>query len=293
MYDFQSIRQAGSLKDACEYLHQNPETLVIAGGTDILIKIRNGKLKNCSLLSIHGLDALKGIYLDDDENMIIGSGEIFSDITGHPLIKKYVPMLGLAADQVGGPQIRNMGTIGGNICNGVTSADTASSLMAMDAELAVQGIAGLRTLPIEKFYLGAGKVDLRPGEILTSIKIYKDNYQGFHGHYVKYAMRNAMDIATLGCAVWLKPDVSGRCIDDIRIAYGVAGPVPVRCKKTETAIKGMVFDDGLLERFSELIIQDVNPRTSWRASREFRLHLVKEVGRRALKEAFTGWRCIA
>ena len=108
-------------------------------------------------------------------------------------------MLGEAVDMVGGPQIRNIGTIGGNTCNGVTSADSASTLVAYDAIVELSGPEGVRLVPIQSFYIKAGKVDLRPGEIETAILIPQASYRGYHGHYIKYAMRNAMDIATCGC----------------------------------------------------------------------------------------------
>lgn len=164
------------------------------------------------------------------------------------LIQKYIPVLGEAVDMVGGPQIRNIGTIGGNTCNGVTSADSASTLFALDAIIELTGPEGIRRLPIREFYIKAGKVDIRQGELQTGILIPKQSYQGYRGHYIKYAMRNAMDIATLGCSANVKLSEDKTVIEDVRIAYGVAGPIPMRAVHAEEAGRGKKYLHGYWRR---------------------------------------------
>ena len=186
---------------------------------------------------------------------------------------------------VGGPQIRNIGTIGGNTCNGVTSADSASTLMAYDAVIELTGPEGVRLVPIREFYIKAGVVDLREGEIQTAILLRRESYEGYKGFYIKYAMRNAMDIATTGCSANVKLSEDKTTIVDARLAYGVAGPVPMRAPSAEAAVKGMTVSAEAVEAFGKAALNDVNPRTSWRASREFRLQLVEELARRCLTES--------
>ena len=200
MYDMKAFYEAESVQDAVRLRLEHPEAQIIAGGTDVLVQMREGKRAGKELISIYGIDELRGVSLDGDENIRIGSLTSFSHITRDPIIQKYINVLGEAVDMVGGPQIRNAGTIGGNTCNGVTSADSASTLLAWDAIMELTGRAGVRRLPIQDFYLGAGKVDLRPDEIQTAILIPKASYENCFGHYIKYAMRNAMDIATTGCS---------------------------------------------------------------------------------------------
>ncbi|MCK5100876.1 MAG: xanthine dehydrogenase FAD-binding subunit XdhB, partial [Desulfobacteraceae bacterium] len=206
MFDIKKHIKANSVDDAIALLIENPDARLIAGGTDVLIKLREGKQGFSELVDINGLAELKIIRQDKKNNILIGAGAVFTDIIQSDIIQNHIPLLGEAAQSVGGPQIRNMATIGGNICNGVTSADSASSLFALDAILVIRGESTTRQIPISDFYLGPGIVDLKKGEILTTIKILPENYQGFFGHYYKYAMRNAMDIATIGCAVSLKTD---------------------------------------------------------------------------------------
>src|SRR5699024_11038738 len=156
---------------------------------------------------------------DAEENIRIGSLTSFSHITRDPIIQKYINVLGEAVDTIGGPQIRNAGTIGGNTCNGVTSADSASTLMAWDAVVELTGRDGGRLVPIQEFYISAGKVDLHGDEIQTAILIPKESYVNCFGHYIKYAMRNAMDIATTGCSVNVVLSADKQTIQRARIAY--------------------------------------------------------------------------
>ena len=253
MYDIKALYEATSVPHAIELLLAHPEAKIIAGGSDVLVQMREGRLAGCELVSIYGLDELRGVTLEADGTIRIGSLTSFSHITKDLIIQRHIRVLGEAVDQVGGPQIRNIGTIGGNTCNGVTSADSASTLFAWDAEVELTGPDGVRLLPIQAFYIKAGKVDLRPGELQTAILIRRASY--------------------------------GTAIEDARIAYGVAGPVPMRAPSAEAAVRGKPVEEATVEAFGKAALMDVNPRTSWRASREFRLQLVEELAKRALRES--------
>ena len=222
MYDFKALYEARSVAHAAELLTEHPQAVILAGGSDVLIKMREGKLAGVELVSIYGLDELRGVSMEEDGTLRIGSLTSFSHITKDPLIQKYINVLGEAVDMVGGPQIRNICTIGGNTCNGVTSADSASTLFAWDAKIEITGLEGVRVIPIQDFYIKAGKVDIRAGELQTAILIPRESYEGYKGNYIKYAMRNAMDIATTGCSVNVKLSENKSTIIDARIAYGVA-----------------------------------------------------------------------
>ena len=285
MYDIKALYEAESVQHACALLLAHPEAKVLAGGSDVLIQIREGKLAGATLVSIYGLDELRGVAMEADGTIRIGALTSFSHITRSPVIEEHIAVLGEAVDMVGGPQIRNIGTIGGNTCTGVTSADSGSTLVAYDAVVELTGALGVRRVPIRDFYIKAGKVDLRPGEIETAILIPKECYEGYKGHYIKYAMRNAMDIATCGCSANVKLSGDKKTILSARLAYGVAGPVPMRAPSAEAAANGMPVCAETVDAFAKAALQDVNPRTSWRATKEFRLHLVEELARRALTEA--------
>ena len=285
MYDMKALYEARSVDHAIRLLQEHPQAQIIAGGSDVLVQMREGKRAGAELVSIYGLDELRGVSMEKDGTIRIGPLTSFSHITRDPLIRKYIGVLGEAVDMVGGPQIRNIGTIGGNTCNGVTSADSASTLFAWDAVIDLTGPEGVRRIPIRDFYIRAGKVDLRPAEIQTGILIRRESYEGYQGHYIKYAMRNAMDIATLGCSVDVKLSDDRKTFTDIRIAYGVAGPVPMRAVHAEAAGKGLPVTEDSIEKISSTVLEDVTPRDSWRASKAFREHISKVLCKRALEEA--------
>ena len=149
MYDMKALYEADSVRHAVELRLEHPEAQIIAGGSDVLVQMREGRRAGKELISIYMIDEMRGICIDADENIRIGSLTSFSHITRDPIIQKHINVLGEAVDQVGSPQIRNIGTIGGNTCNGVTSADSASTLHAYEAIVELTGKNGVRRLPIK------------------------------------------------------------------------------------------------------------------------------------------------
>ena len=125
----------------------------------------------------------------------------------------------------------------------------------------------------------------RRDEVLVALHIQKKDYDGFGGCYLKYGKRNAMEIATLGCAAMVKLTADKKAVAELRLAYGVAAPTPMRCVLTEETAKGLPVTPALLEQIAAGAISEVKPRTSWRASKEFRLQLVSELAKRAVKQA--------
>ena len=285
MYDMKALYQARSVEDAVALRMAHPQAQIIAGGSDVLVQMREGRRAGAELISIYRLDALRGVSLEEDGTLRIGSLTSFSHITRDPLIQQYINVLGEAVDQVGGPQIRNIGTIGGNTCNGVTSADSASTLHAYDAIVELTGPGGVRRQPIREFYIRAGQVDIREGKIQTAILIPRGSYENTFGHYIKYAMRNAMDIATLGTSVNVRLSADRKTVERARIAFGVAGPVPLRAETAEALAQGQPVSAELADRFAQAVKEDINPRDSWRAARDFRLHIAVESARRAFLRA--------
>jgi len=285
MYDIEEIYEAESPAHAVELLRQHPDAKIIAGGSDVLIEIREGRLAGRTLMSIQKLDCLRGVKIDSDGFIRIGALTSFSHVAQDPVIQKNVPVLGEAVLTIGGPQLRNIGTIGGNVCNGVTSADSASTLLAYDVVMEYLGPNGPRLVPISEHYKGAGKTALAHDEILQAILIPKESYENCFGNYIKYAMREALDIATLGCSANVRLSKDRKTIDRLRLAYGVAGPVPMRVPTAEKAATGKPANAETAAAVARLVLNDINPRSSWRASKEFRLHLAEELAKRAITES--------
>ena len=278
MYDIEKYYEARSVEEAVRLLNEHPEARIISGGSDVLIKTREGKFAGTSLVSIHGIEEIKGVRMAENGDIYIGAGTVFSHVTNDEIIKKHRIVLGEAVDQV-----RNIGKVGGNTCHGSASAHSAPTVFSLQAMLRLEDGKEGRLVPVKDFYLGPGRVDLKQGEVLTYVIIPAKEYQGYHGHYIKYSMRNAMDIATISCSVVSKADLAAGVLEDVRITFGVAAPVPYRCVKTEEALKGAKIDENFYEKAAQLVREEINPRDSWRASKVFRLQIGGEIASRALR----------
>lgn len=283
MFPITDYKKAATIEEALGFLAEDPGLRPIAGGTDILIKLHKGKPGYNRLVDIHGVDQLAGVRLSDGGDLVIGPGTVFRELIEDALIQEHIPVLATALATIGGPQVRNMGTIGGNLCNGVPSADSAPTLLAFNALLSLRSKTKERLVPVADFFKGPGQVDLEPGELLTAITLPAAEYQGRHGDYIKYAMRDAMDIATIGCAAVVS--LADGVLGDLRLSFGVAAPVPIRCPKAEAAANGQPLDGDLLDKIGAALANDVRPRDSWRAAKDFRLQIIGELARRAVRRA--------
>ena len=285
MYDMKALYQAKSVQDAIELRLAHPNADIIAGGTDVLVQMREGKRAGKELISIYTLDEIRGIKMEEDGTLRIGSLTTFTHITNNPLIQEHINVLGEAVDMVGGPQIRNAGTIGGNTCNGAVSADSTATLHAYEAIIELTGPNGIRRLPINEFYIRPGVTDIREGEIQTGILIPKESYENTKGHYIKYAMREALDIATLATSVNVRLSEDKKTVERVRIAFGVAGPTPLRAFTAEAVGNGKPLSMELIEEVAKNVVPDLRCRDSWRASKAFRTHMAVECTKRAFIES--------
>ncbi|NLC95154.1 MAG: xanthine dehydrogenase FAD-binding subunit XdhB [Bacilli bacterium] len=282
MFDIKKIYEPTCLQEALDIYQNNPQLKVIAGGTDVLINLRHGKYEEVELLSLQRVKGLDEIKMLDDGTIEIGALTTFTKIFRNDLINEHIPILAEAAVSMGGPQIRNIATIGGNICNGAVSADSAPALLTLNALLVLETAMGSRTVPLTEFYAGPGKVKLQPSEILTKILITKENYTNFKGKYIKFSNRKAMDIAMIGVAVLL--NTTDNRVNDLRIALGVSAPTPIRCYEAEKVSIGLELTEDNLKTISEMTLLDAKPRDSWRGSKAYREHLIKVLTYRALRE---------
>jgi xanthine dehydrogenase FAD-binding subunit len=257
----------------------------------VLIRLREGRSDYQQLVDIHDLPELGGLSEDPNGTIRIGSGVTFARLIQSPLLAEKAPVLVQGASVVGGPQIRNMATLGGNLANGAPSADSAAPLLVLNAVVRRVGPDGVRESPLMGFHLAPGRVDLKPGEIVTEIRIPKEGYDGWQGRYIKYAMRSAMDIPTIGCAAAAR--VERGVLAGVRLAFVVAAPVPSRCPRTEAALTGLAVDnlapDGpIRSALRAVVLTDLAPRDSWRASKAFREHLIPTLAERVLADLLAG-----
>lgn len=276
------LHKAASLPDALALaLRLAPDVRYIAGGTDLIIQLRRGAARIANLIDLSGLDALRGIS-ERSGGFRIGALCTHKDIDLHPGLLRDYPALGQAARVVGGHQVRNAGTIGGNLANASPAADVAVALLALDAEILVQGMAGSRSLAIADFFTGPGQSLLQPGELIEAILLPKPAAHET-SCFLKAGRRKAMEIAVVSVAVRLRLDVAG-AIADIRIALGAVGPKPLRALQAEKLLLGARPDAALFAKAAEAAQAECTPRSDVRAGAAYRRNLVGGMLQRALND---------
>lgn len=283
MFDFASYHRAADIADAIHLLSRHPQATLLAGGTDVLIQLHHHNAHYRHIVDIHRLPELQGITLTKEKGLRIGSATTFTELIEHPLTQQYLPALCAAAASIAGPQIRNVATYGGNICNGATSADSATPTLIYDALLEIRSPKGVRFVSINGFHTGPGKVALEQNEILVAFHFPPQPTAHTGSAHFKYAMREAMDISTIGCSALCHLDNGS--LKELRLAFGVAAPTPVRCQHAERAAQHAPLTQQTLDAIAESVLQDVAPRSSWRASKEFRLHLIQTMTKKVINEA--------
>lgn len=244
----------------------------LAGGTDLLVRLKDNLIKEDNIIDIKNIDELKGIREDSDK-IEIGSLTTFTEIIESDLLKKNLPLLVDAAKKIGSPQIRNKATIGGNICNASPAGDSIPPLFCLDAQLFLESSLETRVVNIEDFFLGPGKTVLNEEEILVKIRINKMKENEF-GFFNKLGQRNALTISIASSCVKIKK--YNAKLEDIKIALGSVAPTVIRAKNIEDKIKNLNHykKDEILKICNE-IEKDINPITDVRGSREYRIEVSK------------------
>jgi len=247
MIDYDYLRP-DNLEEVLGLLKEHgPKATLIAGGTDVMVKIRNTKKAPEVLVSIRGLKDLK--YIEKKGGYHIGALTTHRMLEQSELVKSELSALYDGASRVGSVQVRNVATLGGNICNAAPSADTAGPLLVLDALVFMEGPGGKRSVPITEFFTGTYKTVLKKDEVLTEIKI-PGEMEHFGSAYWKHSRRKAMNLPILGIAVSLRLD--DEIISDVRIALTVAAPTPVRAYKAEDFLKGKTLSDEALNEAGKI-----------------------------------------
>lgn len=265
---------------------------ILAGGTDILVRMKRRLISPRRLVNIKRIPGLADIRLDG-AGLRIGALATIRDVSLSPLVRGHWPVLSEAAKKMASVQVRNLATIGGNICNAAPSADMAPALMSLDAKAVIVGPAGERTVSLEEFFIGPGATVLRPGEILTHFLVPMPR-PSTAAVYLKHAIRKAMDIAIVGVAAAVTldgetPYASGgsRGISDVRVVLGAVAPTPLRARKAEDAIRGAAIplDDMTLAQAAEAAMSEARPISDVRASAYYRRKLTGVLVRRGVIQA--------
>ncbi len=263
-----SIDEAISL-----YQSHGEKAKYIAGGTDVMVKIKEGKISPQYLISLKGLQGLDRITYENGE-LRVGAMVTHRMLELSPIIRKEFPILIDAVENIGSVQIRNVATIGGNIINAVPSADGAIPLITLGAEVRIRGPKGERTMALEDIFIGPGQTLLETGEILLEFVIPKlPSHTG--GAYWKHTRRAAMELPILGVAVLISLDDDLKTCTEARVGLGVLAPTPMRARNAEAVLKGKSIDEKILKEAGKVAAEECKARDSVRGEAWYRRAMVE------------------
>lgn len=272
-----------SLDDCVKALARHgSEAKLLAGGTDLLPQMKNALLKPAVVIDLSGVPRLRSIESGNGQGLRVGAAVTARTLELDRSVRSRFLSLAESGALVGSVQVRNLATLGGNLCNAAPSADMAPPLLALDAEAVVTGPKGERRLPIATFFTGVRRTVLAPDEILVELAMPAP---GAHsgGNYLRHTPRRELDIAVVGVASQLTL-ANGVCTK-ARIALAAVAPVPLRATAAEQALEGQAVTPERIARAADLAVEAARPISDQRGSADFRRHLVRVLTRRTLTTA--------
>jgi carbon-monoxide dehydrogenase medium subunit len=265
-----------SLDEACRLLAgYDGAARAVAGGTDLLLKLKAGRLSPPAVVNIKRLPELRQRSVNS--HLTLGALTTLEEIRRSPLLRARAPALVTAADTMASTQIRNLATLGGNLCNAAPSADLAPILLALGAVAHIAGPNGRRAVPLDDFFTGPGQTVLAPGELLVAVQL---PLAGWRACYLKLAPRACMDIAVVG--VGLALDVAGGRCRSARVALGAVAPTPIRAPEAEAELLAGPLTLQRVERAARLAAEAARPIDDVRGSAGYRRRMVAVLVRRGL-----------
>jgi len=272
------------LDEAVALLKEKGEdTFVMAGGTDLLIKRRHQIIHPQTIISLKNISGLNRISFNRKKGLTIGATALLGDVARHRTILKIYPAVAKAAGNTANVQIRNMGTVVGNLCNASPAADNAPTLLAMNAELNIIGPQGSRVLPLEDFFTGPGSTALQPAEIVTSLFVATP-LPGSGATYLHLSARGRIDCSAASTGVSLM--LNGSRVDNARIFIGACGPTPLRMPKAEKKLISQKVTKAIAEQAGLQASKESKPISDVRANEDYRSKMVAVLVKRAILEAY-------
>jgi len=285
MVQFDYLEPA-TLADALSLLQKHgDEARPIAGGTSLIIWMRQRLLNPNVIVSLAKIPHFESVRFDPKEGLTIAAGARHRDIELNSVIKQHYPILHETFRKIAQPRIRNMGTIGGNLCQGDPLTDPGASLMALDATVTLQSAAAKRSMTLEEFFVDYYETALLPGELLTQIHVSPPN-PGLRWAHIKFTPRTVEDFATVGVALAIETE-NGIC-KDLRLALNSAGPKIFRARRAETITRGQKITADLIHEMAETASIEADPMEDNRGSVDYKREMVKVMVRRAAAQALQG-----
>lgn len=256
----------------------------LAGGTDLIVQMKRGLKYPSCLINLKRISELNGIRYSERDGLHMGPLVTHNSLAENPIIREKYLFLAEAASNIGTYQIRERGTVGGNICNGSPAADIISPLICLEAKLKLHGPGKERVVSIEDFFVGPQETDLKAGEILSQIEVpILPPRTG--SAYLKLGMRKALEVAIVGVAVLITLDQSKDICIGARISLASVAPTSLPCHAAEGILVGQKLEDGILERAARAAQEEAKPISDLRGSAEYRREMVYALTKRALGQA--------
>jgi CO/xanthine dehydrogenase FAD-binding subunit len=276
-----------SLEEASRFLASHAgESRPFLGGTDCIVRMRDGIWKTKILVDVKGLDGTNAITFDPHKGLTIGAAVSMNKVAAHPDVQKHYPLLVEACHWVASFQLRSRATIVGNICNASPAGDTIGACMLLDGILHIYGPDGYRDEPLNDFFKGPGKTVLKPGDIVTSIFIPLPPKNAY-GRYIKLGRNRLGDLAIVGVTVLGYPDATAASGYRFRIALASVAPVPLRVVKAEEVLAGKAIDEATIAEAAQAAMDACTPIDDTRGSARYRKVMVRNLTRSALVDTWT------
>jgi len=272
-----------SIEDCLKLLaERGPEAKLVAGGTDLLPQMKNGLIKPAAVIDLSGVADLRVLRREDGAGLRVGASVAAREIELDPYTRSTYPALAESGALVGSVQIRNLATVGGNLCNAAPSADMAPPLLALDAEAIIAGPRGRRRVPMADFFTGVRRTVLAPDELLVELIVPAPGPRS-GGQYLRHTPRRELDIAVVGVASQIT--LSDGVCRKARIALAAVAPTPIRATAAERALEGQPLTAQQIARAAQRAVEAARPISEQRGSADFRRHLVGVLTRRTLTTA--------
>lgn len=278
LHEFEYFKPT-SVEETLNLLSGRNNTAILAGGTDLVVNIKEGTATPGAVIDIKGIKELGKIEFKDNR-LLIGALVTFSELIESDVVNDKFPLIMETSKTVGSMGIRNRATMVGNVCSAVPSMDSGPLLAVYDADILVRSLDGERRISVSDWFLGPRETPIKEGEFVTGISIPLPDKK-HSGCYVKLGRYAGEDLAQVSVALIAFGD------NRYRVAFGAVAPVPVRAKKIEDLLNGKGLDDFLIEKAKGIIPDEISPITDIRASKEYRLHMAKVMFERGLKAALS------
>lgn len=274
-----------SLADAFAHLTNGRSSLMLAGGTDVIVQLREGRRHCDQLIDVKHIPELTSLRFAADGTLEIGAAKPLAEIYEDPEVARRLPGLVDAAALIGGIQVQSRASLGGNLCNASPAADASPALMALGARLVIGSASGSREMPVEEFFLGPGRNALQPGELLIQVKIPAQPSNS-NAHYLRFIPRNEMDIAVASAGVRFALNGAGR-MESARVAIGAVAATPLMVPLAADALNGNLPTEETFAAAGAAAAALATPINDMRGSIAQRHQLVRVLTIRALRGALT------